>query len=239
MSGYHNHRVAQWSLFFVPYAFWTFRLLAFAFLMPGHWGLLAVLWAGGDCWRRWLPPEGELLRDETLQDMLRRCGLAEAGLWLSDAKAKGKANAGFAGAPWRRRIVFSPALCQGLPFELQTAVLAHEAGHCRLRHEEQWLAGGFFFWMALFALMAAHWGVWPVAALTVAAWVAVRQGRPLLAPLRRRWEFQADAFAAAQVGAEAMAAALERLEEISPPAPSAVVPYHPALQERLARLRSL
>jgi len=221
----------------VPYAFWIFRLLAFAVLMPGHWLLLALLWAGGDCWRHWLPPEGKALEDSGLQALLQRCGLSGVTLRLSDIKAKGKANAGFSGPPWRRQIVLSPTLLRELTAELQEAVLAHEAGHCRLRHEEQWLLGGGLFWLILFGLMAWNWTLWPVAGLALAAWLLVKASRPLTAALRRRWEFEADAFAAAQVGAEAMAAALMRLDGLNGPPISS--PYHPSLENRLSRLRSL
>ena len=85
----------------------------------------------------------------------------------------------------------------------------------------------------LFGLMAWSWNLWSVAGLALAAWLI----RPLTAALRRRWEFEADAFAAAQVGAEAMAAALERLNDINGPPISS--PFHPALEDRLRRLRSL
>lgn len=217
----------------MPYAFWIFRLLAFAVLMPGHWLLLALLWAGGDCWRRWLPPEGKGLRDDGLQALLHRCGLGAVTLRLSDAKAKGQANAGFSGPPWRRQVVLSPTLRRELTAELQAAVLAHEAGHCRLRHEEQWLLGGGLFWLVLFGLMAWSWNPWSVAAMALAAWLL----RPLTATLRRRWEFEADAFAATHVGAEAMAAALERLAALNGPPKSS--PFHPPLEDRLRRLRSL
>jgi len=221
----------------VPYAFWIFRLLAFAVLMPGHWLLLALLWAGGDCWRHWLPPEGKALQDDGLQALLQRCGLSGVTLRLSDVKAKGKANAGFSGPPWRRQIVLSPTLLRELTAELQEAVLAHEAGHCRLRHEEQWLLGGGLFWLALFSLMAWSWNLWSVVGLALAAWLLIEASRPLTAALRRHWEFEADAFAAAQVGAEAMAAALVRLDGLNGPPMSS--PYHPSLEDRLRRLRLL
>lgn len=221
----------------MPYAFWIFRLLAFAALMPGHWLLLGLLWAGGDCWRRWLPPEGICLQDDGLQALLHRCGLPEVSLRISDVKARGKANAGFCGPPWRRQIVLSPTLRRELTAELQAAVLAHEVGHCRLRHEEQWLLGGALFWLVLFGLMAWNWTIWPVAGLALAAWLLVKASRSLTAAFRRRWEFAADAFAAAHVGAEAMAAALERLAVLNGPPTSSI--YHPALEERLRRLRSL
>lgn len=221
----------------MPYAFWIFRLLAFAALMPGHWLLLALLWAGGDCWRRWLPPEGKALHDDGLQALLRDCGLTGVTLRLSDAKAKGKANAGFSGPPWRRQIVLSPTLRRELTVDLQEAVLAHEAGHCRLRHEEQWLLGGGLFWLVMFGLMAWNWNIWSVAGLALAAWLLVKASRPLTAVFRRRWEHEADAFAAVHVGAEAMAAALERLAVLN--GPPIASPFHPSLEDRLRRLRSL
>jgi Zn-dependent protease with chaperone function len=94
------------------------------------------------------------------------------------------------------------------------------------------------FWLGLFRLMAAYWSLAPLAGLVLAAGLLIVRGRPLLAPLRRFWEFQADAFAAAQVGGETMAAALERLEEINGAPSSPPSSFHPALQDRLRRLRS-
>lgn len=214
-------------------AIWIYRLAVFLALMPGHWLAAALLWGAGDCWRRWSGRSGQRLLDVAMDPVLVRAGMACVPLLLDDAKAKGKANAGFSGPPWRRVLVLSPALRAGLNEEQRAAVLAHEAGHCRLRHEELWLAGGTLFWIVLLGGMAALGDplLMPLAAL--AGWGVARLSQPLLAALRRRWELEADAYAASIVGAAAMASALRRLERINGPVRS---PFHPPLEERLSRL---
>lgn len=237
-----------------PSVFWlrwlgrsAVMLVQLVLVLNDIWGWAFGLWLAAEMVSRWLLPVNGAV-PPVLADLLARlarCDLPDVILLLSDQKARGKANAGFAGPPWARKIVLSPALLVALSPEQVVAVVAHEVGHCRLGHEERWLAGQAALALALFAaldavqdsgaqiLVLTLWLLAPVAGFFL---------RPLAAALRRRWETQADGFAARYVGAEVMAAALESLERTNGPAPRRdrlwrlFYGYHPTLEQRLALL---
>ena len=105
----------------------------------------------------------------------------------------------------------------------------------------------------LAAFAALPWGIPAVglsepaslAALWLLAEPALFFLRPLPAALRRRWELEADGFAASQVGAAAMLAALAKIDRGNKAPPDAdplyvaFCAFHPTPRERAARLQAI
>lgn len=147
-----------------------------------------------------------------------------------------RANAAVVGFGRNRRILATETLLRGLTAEQAAAVVAHELGHVRGVHHELWLLGQGAAGLAFFAAWGGggflSW--WP---LTAPLWLwALRYPA---AALRRRWEFAADAFAAARGHGPALAqalAALERLNGRSAAKPASRLDRHPAVAARIARL---
>lgn len=142
------------------------------------------------------------------------------------------------------RIVCTDALLAALGEEEVAAIVAHELGHVRHHH---------VFWRLLLALGVAL--LW----LAVLGWVMTQSPphvalalfvlaspvfalftQPLFAWLSRRHEYQADAFAARQTSASALASALVKLSGGTAVAPdpvySAFYDWHPPMALRLACL---
>lgn len=147
------------------------------------------------------------------------------------------ANAVAAGIlPGYRYVFVTDALLHTLDAEATAAVLAHEAGHHDRHHVVgRLLASG----VALAPLFLSATGV--VDAFVPAV---VLSGVLLLAigPLVRWTEFDADAYAARHVGAQAMERALATLADrgllpVERPRVVALVSLHPAVGRRVARLR--
>ncbi len=244
-------------------------LAVYALLLPGHWLGAWALRGGSDLARHWLLPAlslpwpggggGPAERDlpegalaGRLRALLAGCGLDGCRLRVAEGRGvPGQLNARFVGLRGARRIVLSPTLVEGLEPGEVAAVVAHEAGHCRLRHLEKWLALRLVLGLAAFA--ALPWGIPAVglsepaslAALWLLAEPALFFLRPLPAALRRRWELEADGFAASQVGAAAMLAALAKIDRGNKAPPDAdplyvaFCAFHPTPRERAARLQAI
>lgn len=203
-------------------------------------------------------PDGPL-RDRLLA-LAQRLHFPVAGLYVMDGSRRSRhSNAFLTGlGRWRRIVLWDTLLAQLTDAELE-AVLAHEIGHARRRHSIKLLAcaaAGLLVALAVVAWLARQpWfyaafgfrpgSVAPVLALglllgsTAGFWLL-----PVLNGLSRRFEFQADAFAAAALGsAEPLVTALRRLSEknlanLTPhPLYSRIYYSHPTLLEREQALR--
>ena len=204
-------------------------------------------------------PDGEL--KSGLDELATRCGFPVSGILVMDgSRRSGHSNAYFTGFGRHRRLVLYDTLVQQLPPEELHAVLAHEIGHFRHRHLPKLMAlltvlvVGVTFAMS----RVLEWGAFraafqvpadqPAVALVVLALIAgpfLFWLGPCLHALQRRFEFQADAYAAAATGTGApLARALLRLaeknlENLTPlPLYSAWHHSHPAILERIAALEN-
>ncbi len=198
-------------------------------------------------------PEGALR--ERLLRLAERAGFRHAGLQVMDGSRRSRhSNAFFTGLGRFRKIILFDTLLQQLSEEEAEAVLAHEIGHDRMGHirrmlvlslvgsllafrlldwisSQKWLYSSFGFSepdmaiaLLLFALLAN----------TVSFWWS-----PVSNWLSRRFEYQADAFAAGCIAdSNAMIRALrilnrENLSNLTPhPAYSFFYYSHPTLLER-------
>ena len=117
----------------------------------------------------------------------------ELGQFPGDAKF----NAVAIGFGRRRRIILSPRVLENFTFEERQGLVAHEAGHLKLRHLEQNLVIRlvYFGLAGLAATMAGDGFAEKLAIFFAAALVAHLFLAPMAHWLERRNEFAADQFA--------------------------------------------
>jgi len=204
------------------------------------------------------PLPGGPLRDGILA-LAKRLAFPVAEVSIVDGSRRStKANAFFAGFGKNKRIALFDTLLGAHTEDEIIAVLAHEIGHFKKRHVIRQLIVGFAQMALLFALLHfalrsealfAAFGVHDLSAgMGLVLFMIVY--RPLSTLLdvfqlsmSRRFEFEADAFAADSVGGTStLTSALEKLshDQLSHPAPH---PFyvrlhysHPPLAERLRAL---
>ncbi len=205
-------------------------------------------------------PLGEGGLRSRAEAMLERCGFASDGLFVADGSRRSRhSNAYFAGLGRSKRVVLFDTLVDSLDEDEIAAVLAHELGHCKLRHIRKRLLWSLGASLAMFAalggLFATGWffeafGLEPSAGagIAIALLAAPAFGLPLapaFSALSRKHEFEADAFAADLESAPALESALLKLyrDNAAPLAPDELYSKfhysHPPASQRLARLRSL
>lgn len=189
---------------------------------------------------------------QRLEQLLDRCGLRVHKLRVLDASRRTKrVNASVTGFGGRMHVVLHDTLMEQLrPSEIE-AVVAHEAGHVRHHHFERKLAG-----LALLGLVGAYGISWVAVAaelspaetigLMLATYASVLFClRPLMVHISRGFEFQADEFAANQVGAAAVRLALAKIFAANHGvldhhwAYTAIFAGHPSGRERLSRLDTM
>jgi len=202
---------------------------------------------------------------QRIEALLTRCGFASSGLYVMDgSKRSSHGNAYFTGFGKTKRIVFFDTLIERLtPTEIE-AVLAHELGHFKRKHIVKRIVGQFALTFVVLALMG--WVIdkpWfyqglgfpldgatpPVAVSLVLFFLALPVFTFWLTPvgslISRRHEFEADAYAAEQTGAQDLVSALVKLyrdnaSTLTPdPLHSAVYDSHPPASIRIAHLKSL
>ena len=162
-----------------------------------------------------------------------------------------RANASVHGLGRQKHIYLHDTLIQRLGADEILAVVAHEAGHARLSHVQQYLAAlailGLAAALAISVLYDRLDGsvaerLAMIILLIPSASFCVR---PILFKLSRRFEYEADAFAADRIGPQPMIRALEQLYASNAGVPSADTLYvafhasHPVACHRLASLRLL
>lgn len=204
-------------------------------------------------------PEGNLR--ETLLALARKTGFQTRGIEVMDGSRRSRhSNAFFTGFGHFRKIVLFDTLLQQLDEAELAAVLAHEIGHFKKHHIPKmlvWSLAGSLAGFYLLGLLAKQswfyrsFGFFPgetamalvlfgLLAGTVTFWLT-----PLAALWSRRFEYQADAYAAGVIGdAVPLIRALRQLNEknlgnLTPhPFYSGFYYSHPTLPEREKALRT-
>ncbi len=225
--------------------------------------LLLTTWAWptfiAPLFNRFKPLEDEALR-QRLEALLTRNGFRSGGIFVMDGSRRSShGNAYFTGLGKTKRIVFYDTLLESLSPEEIEAVLAHELGHFKRHHVLKNLltmAAVSFLGLALAGwLLEQPWfytglGVHrQTPALGLSLFLLVIPVfatffTPLFAMLSRRYEFEADDFAARQVSAQALIDALIRMyrDNASTLTPdrlySAFHHSHPPATVRIAHLSS-
>jgi STE24 endopeptidase len=246
---------AAWVLW--PFSFW-----AFGWAWPISGGLLIagaalLFWARPNLiaplFERFKPLEAGELR-QRLEAMMQRCGTHLEQVLVVDTSRRSRvANAYFTGLGRSKRVVLSDTLIAQLSAAELEAVMAHELGHYRCGHLQRFYASQaallFGAYLALGAV-AAMMNLSPAPAeLVVAAYLLLPAlGWPLQfwqSARRRRYEYEADAYAAEHADAAALISALEKLLANNLTAPTmdrwyaALFATHPPGASRLARLHAI
>lgn len=253
----------------VPLLYGLFWLLAAA---PPLWWLIA--WAGAAAlsialtiiYPTWIAPlfnrftalpDGAM--KSRIEALMARCGFESKGLFVIDAsKRSSHGNAYFSGFGKVKRIVFFDTLLEKHSEDEILSILAHELGHFKLGHIGQKLAQSAAFMLVLFAALGWAFSASGLAAafalpddpglvlviVMIALGPILHLAAPLTNFLSRRAEFEADAFARAMVGREAMIGALTRLSRdnlstLTPDRLYVLFNYsHPPVPVRVAELRA-
>lgn len=202
-------------------------------------------------------PQGRLRT--RLEAMIERCGAhAESMFIMNGSKRSALANAYFSGFGRAKRVVLFDTLLSSLNDDEIEAVLAHELGHDRAGHIRRHYAVVGALLLAGVILLGAAGQAGILAALAIpdnaAAWLAAGYLlwpllawplRPWLAARLRRYEFEADAYAAAHADARALSSALKKLLTrnaaalCADPLYTAFHASHPPPDRRLAALSRL
>lgn len=202
------------------------------------------------------------LQDDALksriQALLERCGFNSDGIFVMDgSRRSGHGNAYFTGIGKHKRIVFFDTLLESLdPPEIE-AVLAHELGHFKCKHVTKqlavsaaltlagfallgWLAGQPWFYHGLGVSLANE--ATALMLFLIAMPVFMVFIKPLASAAQRRFEFEADDFAANTAEAESLILALVKLyrdnaSTLTPdPVYSGFHHSHPPASVRIAHL---
>ena len=206
------------------------------------------------------------LEDDTLKArvnaLMSRAGFTAKGFFVMDgSRRSAHSNAFFTGFGAAKRVVFFDTLLAQLNGDEMEAVLAHELGHFKHRHILQMMATSFAFSLVGLALLGwLSQQVWFYTGLGV---VPNLQGgnsalalllfmlflplvtffiTPLSSRRSRRFEFEADAYAASNSDGKSLASALLKLYQDNAstltPDPWFVAFYysHPPASQRIARI---
>jgi len=196
-----------------------------------------------------------------VEALLARCGFKSQGIYVMDgSRRSGHGNAYFTGLGNNKRIVFFDTLLDTLNEDQIEAVLAHELGHFRRKHVLKNMAV-----MALLSLL----GLTVLGWASAQAWFYTGLGvssqsnaialllftlvipvfsfflHPMMTALSRRYEYEADAYAASVSSSEHLITALvalyqENASTLTPdPLVSSIYDSHPPATLRVAHLQKI
>ena len=226
---------------------------------------LFVMWIAPNVimplFNKFTPLEDENLRARVIS-LMDRAGFTAKGFFVMDgSRRSAHSNAFFTGFGSAKRVVFFDTLLKQLNEDEMEAVLAHELGHFKHQHILKMMITSFV--LSLFGLTLLGWlsqqiwfftglGVLPNlnsdnSAIALLLFMLVLPlftffVSPLSSYRSRKFEFQADAYAAEQSNSKALASALLKLYQDNAstltPDPWYVAFYysHPPASQRLARL---
>jgi STE24 endopeptidase len=202
--------------------------------------------------------EGEL--KNRIQGLLARCGFNSQGIFIMDgSKRSGHGNAYFTGLGNNKRIVFFDTLVESLDDEELEAVLAHELGHFKCKHVIKmllatsvltlisfcilgWIIDKAWFFSGLGVNNSSHAAALLLFMLVSPVFTLFMQ--PISAYFQRKFEFEADTFAANHAQASKLISGLVKLYEenantLTPDPLYASFHYsHPPAAIRIAHLES-
>ncbi len=165
--------------------------------------------------------------NERIQKLLEKCGFQSKGIFVMDgSRRSGHGNAYFTGFGKNKRIVFFDTLLEKLTADEVEAVLAHELGHYKRKHVIKQLVASAALSLVGFALMGwiylqpwFYTGLGISVATTSTAlilFILVSPAftfflQPISAKFQRKFEFEADDYAAEKTSASSLISALVKL----------------------------
>ncbi len=195
-----------------------------------------------------------------IQGLLTRCGFSSDGIFIMDgSKRSGHGNAYFTGMGKNKRIVFYDTLVDSLEDEELEAVLAHELGHFKRKHTMKMLIASSIMTLLSFAILGwlinqdwffsglgvdTHSNAAALLLFMLVSPVFTIFMQPISAFFQRKFEFEADTFAAENAKASKLISGLVKLYEenantLTPdPLYSAFHYSHPPAAIRIAHLES-
>ncbi len=195
-----------------------------------------------------------------IQGLLTRCGFNSDGIFIMDgSKRSGHGNAYFTGMGKNKRIVFYDTLVDSLEDEELEAVLAHELGHFKRKHTMKMLIASSIMTLLSFAVLGwlinqdwffsglgvdTHSNAAALLLFMLVSPVFTIFMQPISAFFQRKFEFEADTFAAENAKASKLISGLVKLYEenantLTPdPLYSAFHYSHPPAAIRIAHLES-
>jgi STE24 endopeptidase len=236
------------------------------------WLYLWAAWMGFALFMMWAYPafiaplfnEFKPLEDQQLkarvEGLLARCGFKSQGIFVMDgSRRSGHGNAYFTGLGSNKRIVFFDTLLETLDEDQIEAVLAHELGHFKRKHVVKNMVV-----MAVLSLVGLALLGWASAeawfyqglgvdsqnnALALVLFMLVIPVfsfflHPLMTSMSRKYEYEADDYAASVSSAQHLIEALvalyqENASTLTPdPLVSAVYDSHPPATLRVAHLQA-
>jgi len=177
---------------------------------------------------KFTPMEDGTLKDR-IQGLLSRCGFNSDGIFIMDgSKRSGHGNAYFTGMGENKRIVFYDTLVESLDDEELEAVLAHELGHFKCKHVIKmliassittlisfailgWLIDAEWFYTGLGVDLAQQSNAVALLLFTLVSPVFTPFMQPISAYFQRKFEFEADDFAAKNAQASKLISGLVKL----------------------------
>jgi STE24 endopeptidase len=248
-----------WVIDAVGSSWWLWAwgiLISFSLLMSWLYPTLIA-----PLFNKFTPMEDGALKDR-IAGLLSRCGFNSQGIFIMDgSKRSGHGNAYFTGLGNNKRIVFFDNLVASLDDEELEAVLAHELGHFKCKHVVKMLVATSIMTLISFGVLGMlinqDWfytglGV-DVAqksnAVALLLFMLVSSSftffiQPISAYFQRKFEFEADDFAANHAQASKLISGLVKLYEenastLTPdPLYSAFHYSHPPAAIRVAHLES-
>jgi STE24 endopeptidase len=196
---------------------------------------------------------------ERIEALLTRCGFKSEGIYVMDgSKRSGHGNAYFTGIGDSKRIVFFDTLVDSLEHDELEAVLAHELGHFKRRHVIKMLITSATISLAGFAILGwlstqdwfysglgvsgGHSNATALLLFMMVAPTFTAFLKPIMAYMQRRYEFEADDFAASHTQSRHLISALVKLyrenaSTLTPDPLYAAFHYsHPPAAVRIANL---
>jgi len=224
---------------------------------------LIMMWAYpafiAPLFNKFTPLDDEQLKAR-VEGLLSRCGFKSQGIYVMDgSRRSGHGNAYFTGLGNNKRIVFFDTLLDTLNEDQIEAVLAHELGHFRRKHVMKNM--GVMAVLRLIGLAVLGWAsaqTWFFTGLGVTTQTNAMALilfmlvipvfsfflHPMMTALSRKYEYEADAYAASVSNSDDLIQALvalyqENASTLTPdPLVSAIYDSHPPASLRIAHLKA-
>jgi STE24 endopeptidase len=222
---------------------------------------LLMMWAYpafiAPLFNKFTPLEDEQLKAR-VEGLLTRCGFKSQGIYVMDgSRRSGHGNAYFTGLGNNKRIVFFDTLLETLNEDQIEAVLAHELGHFRRKHVVKnmvmmavlsliglavlgWASAQSWFYTGLGVSTESNAMALVLFMLVIPVFSFFLH--PMMTALSRKYEYEADAYAASVSSSDDLISALvalyqENASTLTPdPLVSAIYDSHPPATLRVAHL---